>query len=110
MGVPIITTGDPIEVKLTLWNDGAIQSLVGTVSAAVQDGNGNQLIAPTAQSSSQAGASWTTGVVVVWFPASVNSLTRGDAFIEVQYTATADGVPRTWPLVPIQIQAGVIST
>lgn len=109
MALPIVTTGDPIEVKVTLWNDGAVQSLVGTIKAAVQDGNGNELIAATIQSSSTTGANWTTGVVAIYFPASVNSLTRGDAYIELQYTATSDGIPRTWPLIHIWVQSGVIS-
>jgi hypothetical protein len=109
MAVPIITTGDPIELYVTLYNNGAVVNLSGTMKAAIQDGTGITLIASTTQSSSYGTSDWTNGLVGIYFPASANVLFPGDAFLEIEYTATSDGIARTWPLIPLLVQAGVIS-
>jgi hypothetical protein len=110
MPAPIVTTGDDVLVTVTLYDNGApVNVTAGSISACIQDGLGNQLVTSTAQSSGTAGASFSTGVVVCYFPASIcGSLRRGDAWLEVQWT-NGSGIKRTWPLIALEVQQGSIA-
>lgn len=110
MAVPILTPGDDASLAVTLFMAGVALNVTGTtIEAAIQDGLGCQMIAATTQSSSTSGASWSTGLVVVEFTAAQTAgLQRGDAFLEIQQTL-GTGAKRTWPLIPLEIQAGVIA-
>ena len=58
------------------------------------------IIPATAQSSSAAGASWATGLIIVTFPAS---LTGGLTFIEyhIEIQTYLNARYKTWPLVEV---------
>ena len=106
--IPIITSGDDIQIKAILTTfDGAVADVsAATITAALQDTNGNQLIASTAQSSGTAGADWANGVVIVVFADTLTgSLEAGPAYLQIQVTIS--GTRTTWPLALVQIQKAV---
>jgi len=109
MGAPIITASDDIVVTAYLSSGGSdVNCSASTIKAALQNGKGSTLIAGTAQSSATTGAAWATGVVVVVFPRTITAgLCVGDAYLEIEETTSA-GIRRTYPLVALEVQVGVI--
>lgn len=103
----VITRGDDIAITEDLYEDGSLVNLTGaTVEAAIQDGNGRQLLPRTAQSSSASGAAWATGRVVCEFSSDESVvLCRGTAYLEINVTRS--GKRTTWPLIELEVQAGV---
>ena len=109
MASPVITAGDDVVLTAYLTSGGVdVDCSTSTISAALQSGKGITLVSPTAQSSATSGAVWGTGIVVVVFPRAITAgLNYGDAYLEVQET-TAAGILRTYPLVQIDVQIGVV--
>ena len=109
MPAPIlVTAGDDLAISLTLYENGVAAVFTGgTISAAIQDGRGRQIVVSTAQSSSATGAAWATGVVVCEFArATTTGLSPIDAWLEIEVIRS--GKKKTWPLFPIEVQQGSI--
>lgn len=103
----VITPGDDIAIVQDLYEDGALVNLTGaTIEAVLQDGCGCELLPRATQSSGATGASWATGRVVCEFSAANGeTLKRGTAYLEINVTRSGRRV--TWPLIEVEIQAGV---
>lgn len=103
----IITPGDDIAIVQDLYEDGALPDLsAATITAALQDGDGRALLPRTDQSSSASGAAWATGRVVCEFTAAVGlALSQGTVYLEINVTRS--GKRTTWPLIEIEVQAGI---
>ena len=105
---PIVTPGDDIAITRDLYENGILADLSSaTIYAALQNARGRQYISSTLQSSSAAGAAWTTGRVVIEFSAAQSIvLRRGDAWLEIEVIRA--GKKKTWPLFLIEVQQGSI--
>ncbi len=104
------TAGDDWAHAFTLWDNGAAKNVSAAtdVSAAVQNMAGVSVISATACSSGAAGAAWATGVVVLPFTAAQTlALIRNQYRLEIQVTLA--GAKTTWPLVPVEVQTGIIA-
>ena len=103
-----LTTGDDILLSVRLDEGGTAVNLVGsTVSACFQNGDGARITDVVAQSAAETGADWATGLLVVRIPRAQVYMSRGDAYLEIQWITVA-GVRRTFPLVHYDVQAGSI--
>lgn len=103
-----ITSGDDLSITVTLYEGGVVYDASGkTVYAAFTDGRGRQIIGQTIQSAGTTGAAWGTGVIVCVFTAQqALALDRNSYFLEIQ--VVAGGLKSTWPLIPLEVQVGVI--
>lgn len=103
----VITPGDDIAIVQDLYEDGVLVNLsAATIDAVLQDGCGHELIPRVAQSSATTGAAWATGRVVCSFTAAASgNLQRGTVYLEINVTRA--GKRKTWPLIEIEVQAGV---
>ena len=106
-------TGDDWSLSVTLERDGVAfnASTATDISAAVVSGADQHacvLIAARSMDSGAAGADWSTGVVILDFPASVTSGVSeyGARYIEIQ--VTIGGKKTTWPRLAVLINKGLI--
>lgn len=106
----VLTSGDPVYLTRTIYEDGVALSLTGyTIRAAFQNGQGLALTSAVAQVSSTAGAVWASGVLAIAMTAAqAAGLSRGDAYLEIELTSPA-GLVRTLPLARCEVQSGVIA-
>lgn len=108
MALPqIITPGDDIAIVEDLYEDGALVNLsTATIDATIQNGRGVAILARVSQSSGATGADWANGRVVCEFSATTStSLSEGTAWLEIGVTRA--GKRTTWPLIELEVQAGV---
>ncbi len=104
------TLGDDWAQALTLWDNGAVRdvSSASAIKAAVFDLAGNQIIAATSCVSGAAGASWSTGVVVLPFTAAQTAVLFPIGEYSIVLQVTISGARTTWPLVPAFVQYGIL--
>lgn len=106
----ILTAGDPVYLRRTIYDAGVALPLTGyTIRAAFQNGHGVQITAPVAQVTGTTGADWASGILAVSMTATeAAGLCRGDAYLEIELTSPG-GLVRTLPLVLCSVQAGAMS-
>ena len=83
-------------------------AITPVIHAAVQDKNGNEIIASQSQADSLPGADWTNGIVAVELARALTAgITAGFYYLELQIES--GGRRRTWLDTRIRAVVGVIS-
>lgn len=110
MAAPLLTTGKPVYLKRTIYDEGAAVNLTGyTIRCAFQNGKGQRITDIVTQDSATTGADWSTGVLAVYLTAAqAAGITGGPAYLEIEVTPPA-GITRTLPLVECDVQIGSIA-